>query len=200
MSPQDTRHGTYAGAVAHWFDGERPCQDCARAEWRYRKLRKLDALRGVPRRLPARGALRRIQALYALGWTGPQVAEVAGLSIATLRSIQHHHAATIRPATFEAIAAAYERLSMRRPEGGYAHRQRVMAARKGWAVPLAWDDIDNDARPHVARQTIRPAAVLLEEWEHLRSLGESMHVAAAKLGVSVKAIEKARERAREAVA
>lgn len=148
MTPADPRHGQYAGAVAHWFDGERPCDECAQAEWRYRKRRKLDALRGRPRSVLAIGTLRRVQALNALGYASTQIAEEAGLSIATLRSIGYHDAQTIHRTTADAVARAYERLCMTRPEGGYAHRSRNMARRKGWLPPLAWDDIDDpDERP-----------------------------------------------------
>ena len=148
MQPEDPRHGTYAGAVAHWFDDGRPCAPCARAETRYRKQRKLDALRGNPRTVPAIGIVRRIHALHALGWSGRQIADAAGASINTLRAMQYHDSERVHRATADRVIAAYESLAMRRPDGGYADRQRTMARRKGWAPPLAWDDIDDpDEQP-----------------------------------------------------
>lgn len=147
MSEDDPRHGTYAGAVAHWLSGGRPCDDCARAETRYRKRRKLRILHGDRATVPALGVLRRIQALHALGYTGPQIADAAGVSVNAMRSIDYHEAVSVRAGTEQKIAAAYERLCMVRPEGRYANRARSMAAQRGWAPPLAWDDIDNDEAP-----------------------------------------------------
>lgn len=42
MQPDDHRHGTHAGAVQHWKDGESACEPCARAHTRARTLRELD--------------------------------------------------------------------------------------------------------------------------------------------------------------
>ena len=193
MDANDPRHGTYAGAVAHWLEArERPCADCARAEWRYRKRRKLRHLHGDAPTRPAIGYLRRIRALHALGWTGPEIARRSGLSIGTLRSIGYHDSGAVLSETAKKIEAVYEQLSMRRPEGTYADRARSMAARKGWAPPLAWDDIDTDPHPRGLRDTTRHD--LLAEWHDLRDAGESIEQAAVRLGVTVGAIERAEYR------
>lgn len=143
MKPDDPRHGTYAGAVAHWLTGERPCLACATEETRYRKRRKMRHLRGDAPTVPAVGTLRRIQALHALGWTGPQIAEAAGLPVNTLRSVYYHQVRVVRAGTAQRVADAFDRLAMSRPEGKYANRARAMAERRGWPPPLAWDDIDD---------------------------------------------------------
>lgn len=52
MSPDDPRHGTNAGAIQHWRDGETPCPPCATAARRTRKAARLDALNGRERRVP----------------------------------------------------------------------------------------------------------------------------------------------------
>lgn len=148
MQPDDPRHGTYAGAVQHWFDKESLCDDCARAEWRYRKNKELRHLRGDSPTVPSIGTVRRFQALQALGWTGPEIAAEVGVSIYSLRSISYHGSAVVHSGTAAKMAAAYERMCMTRPEGHYANRARAMAARKGWPPPLAWDDIDDpDEKP-----------------------------------------------------
>ena len=143
MSPNDPRHGTYAGAVAHWLEGGRPCPACFTAETRYRKARKLKHLRGEPVTFPALGILRRIQALQALGWTGPQIADEADLSINTLRSIGYHGSGFVHWPTASKVIAVYDRLCMTRPEGHYANRGRNAARRRNYAPPLAYDDIDD---------------------------------------------------------
>lgn len=200
MSPDDPRHGTYAGAVAHWFDNEKPCADCTRAEWRYRKTRQMRHLRGDPPMVSSVGTVRRIHALLAIGWTGPQIAAEAGVSINAMRSIDYHGSTTVRSTTAAKIAAAYERMSMTWPEGHYASRTRNTAKRRGWLPPLAWDDIDDpDECPDLTEHR-RTAADLLAEVDHLTGLGVSIHTAATQLGVTVGAIEKALERARKEAA
>lgn len=52
MSPEDPRHGSYAGAVAHWRDGEPACDRCAPIARRERKRRHLAAMRGRPSLVP----------------------------------------------------------------------------------------------------------------------------------------------------
>ena len=200
MSPDDPRHGTYAGAVAHWLEvSERPCPACHLAEGRYRKQRKMKHLRGEMVTFPAVGILRRIRALHAIGWSGHQVADACGLSVNTLRSIGYHQSGTVHAATAQSVMAGYERLSMAIPEGRYANRARASARRKGWAPPLAWDDIDDPDEQPAAWQWrpvhLRPAEEMLSELDHLLGLGVSIHQAARQLGVSVGAIEKAQERA-----
>lgn len=199
LALDDPRHGTYAGAVAHWFADERPCDDCARAEWRYRKGRKLDALHGNPRTVPAIGVVRRIEALHALGWSGPQIADTAGISLHSLRSIRYHRSQVVRASTACVIEVAYRQLCMTRPEGRYADRQRSMARRRGWVPPLAWDDIDHDLKPWqpTKRTTGRPERVseVLAEYDFLTSAGEPPRDAAARLGVTLATIRDYRTRA-----
>jgi hypothetical protein len=198
MDTSDPRHGTYAGAVQHWLNGNKTCNPCSRAGSRYRQQRILRTLQGDNPTVPATGMLRRIRALYALGWTGPQVADASGLSVHTLRSIGYHASTTVRAATAEAIKTAYEQLSMNRPEGRYADRARAAAARHGWAVPLAWDEdtIDN---PHAQPDTgatstgdavARRIAGRLEDLEHMAEVGVSSPEAARRLGLSDDGLEK----------
>lgn len=182
MSPDDPRHGSYAGAVAHWLEAkDRPCDDCARAEWRYRKQRKMDALRGNPRSVPSIGILRRIRALHAVGWTGPQMAAEAGISVHSMRSIGYHGSDIIHSRTARAIVAAYDRMSMTWPEGQYANRSRAMAVRRGWAPPLAWDCIDTDAAPDYGSIDIDVDPVVIDricsgDWRLSANLAERVAV------------------------
>lgn len=193
MTPTDPRHGTTAG----YHQGCR-CAGCKRALARYEKACRLDRLRGG-RAVPALGAKRRLRALMVLGWSSQRIAVEAGMSHRNhvwriLHGQNGKPTKWIQRQTDAWVRDVYERLSMQIPEGHYVNRTRMYAARQGWAPPLAWDDIDNDERPHGTRESRRD---LLSEWEHLRALGESMHAAAGRLGVTVKAIEKAAERARK---
>lgn len=55
MTPDDPRHGTHAGAVAHWKTGTPTCDPCLRAQRRYNKIRAREHERGQ-RRIVALGA------------------------------------------------------------------------------------------------------------------------------------------------
>ena len=74
MTPDDPRHGTVAGHIAHQRDGGDYCLSCITAKARYDKRRKWDAANGRGYTVPSIGARRRIQALQAIGGSRPQVA------------------------------------------------------------------------------------------------------------------------------
>lgn len=75
MTPDDPRHGTNAGAIAHWKAGESACPACARGKSRDRAYAELDRLAGRPR-VCALGA-----SAYAVVATHPlrQVSAATGL-------------------------------------------------------------------------------------------------------------------------
>lgn len=192
MSPDDPRHGTYAGAVAHWLGGGRPCDACAAEEWRYRKRRKLRHLNGEAPMVTAVGTLRRFRALMALGYTGPEIAAEVGVSLNSLRSLDYHGCQTVRADTARKMVSAYDRMSMTLPEGRYANRTRLMAQRRGWPPPLAWDNPDNPNETPTGWQ-YRPADradILADLLERDAGISEALRV----LGVSYDALEKWCER------
>lgn len=49
MLPDDRRHGTYAGVQAHRKDREASCDECAKANRRYRKKIEMEVMRGQRR-------------------------------------------------------------------------------------------------------------------------------------------------------
>lgn len=148
------KHGTTSG----YGNGCR-CDPCREARNRYEmRRRKILALHGVGLSVDATGTKRRIQALAWMGWPYRTIAHECGWRSAeavgqTLRRTY------VERATAQAVSAAYERLSMRHGPSRLAH---VRAAAKGWAPPLAWDDIDNDPEPVGAARiaVIDEAAVL----------------------------------------
>ncbi len=145
MTPDDPRHGTYAGYTA----GCRMdcCRDAARM---YQKVRELEAHRGMRRTVSSRGARRRIQALACLGWSSYDVSAYQGKVGEWTRQVLMRD--VIFRSTHEAIAEAYEALSTRKPTGNpqIVARTKNRAARLGWVPPLAWDDIDRDPEPPTA--------------------------------------------------
>jgi len=208
MTPNDHRHGSKAGAIQHWKDGERACDSCQSAARRDRKVQELDALAGRPRMVTlgqaaydiiaatplvpleaasgvhrnrlaklsmkgpdARvyrrtrdrilaaastdtlwttvGVVRRLQALMRIGWSMRALATEIGVHESTLqKAIRTADVRQfVRIALATAVVDAYNRLHLTSPEGRGASRARATAAARGFAPPLAWDDIDNDPEP-----------------------------------------------------
>lgn len=141
MTPTDPRHGTQAGYTA----GCR-AECCLRAAVRYTKQLRLDQQRGVPsRKVSAVGTRRRVHALARLGWPIAYQASRIGVSTQALQHSISEERAHVFRARHDEILALYAELSMK---VGYSTSSASRAKAKGWAPPLAWDDIDNpDARP-----------------------------------------------------
>lgn len=91
------------------------------------------------------GTRRRIEALVALGWLSTEVCLRAGLSQQFLPDLMHREQATVTADTASAVAAVYDDLSMTVPPmTPHRRRSKTLAAKHGWAPPLAWNDIDTD--------------------------------------------------------
>jgi hypothetical protein len=106
-------------------------------------------------RVPSLGSRRRARALSAIGWSMAEQASRVGLErLVYSNSINRSEMSAGRAAL---IREMYERLS---GTPGPSERARVLARRRGWAAPLAWDDVDMDdpkARPcNVRRRDPRP--------------------------------------------
>lgn len=139
IAPDDPRHGTHRGYVLG-------CREdcCTRAHMRYMKLYRLGR---TNRLIDPTGTVRRIRALYALGWSARQIGEHCGRSAEWSRHIEKQ-SRLVSTRTALLIADAYEHMCMTLPTGPCADRCRREAAAKGYAPPLAWDDIDDPkARP-----------------------------------------------------
>jgi hypothetical protein len=148
MTPDDPRHGTVAGYAQHYRDDRGGyCDPCRAAKAKFDKRNGIAKARGNPTTVPSLGARRRIQALQRLGWSRPQIAAAAGWN--TTGSLNYiARSETITRKTHQAIARAYDKLSMSLPSGPGVAQARTWAMRRGYAPPLAWDDIDTDERPH----------------------------------------------------
>lgn len=199
LPADDPRHGTDAGYVAHRRSGFPACGSCIRAHAVANKRRGLAST--PPRKVPALGTQRRVQALQALGWSRQRIAQAIGYTDQGALTYMMR-ADSLYPATAARIAEVYEQMSMVVPVGSGANRARTWAKRHGYLPPLAWDDID-DPNEQPSVDAYRPVkhwrnAELLAEWGHLRALGISDHEVARKLGVSVKALERATFRTSEA--
>lgn len=150
MTPDDPRHGTYAGGSAHRAAGEDVCPRCLRAEARYEQERQLDLLSGHPRAVPAVGMQRRLQALVALGHTFRHIGAALAVSPSAAHYLATRDKAYARATTVAKVHSLYEAWSMLLPPSATSVDQknasyaRTVAAKRGWAPPLAWEGIDID--------------------------------------------------------
>lgn len=195
-TPTDTRHGTVAGY------NRIPCRDecCRRAMANYKKRWTWDRYNGRGRIVSTVGSRRRVGALQAAGWSQQQIAKAAGTEASNMARVLRSNTLTVGLAA--RIALAYEELRQQTPTGSAqvqsaAHNR---ARRHGWPPAAAWLNIDDpDETPDPGyRRNRYTAAELVAEYDWLRYHGETKVVAAARLGVSVDAIEKAVKRAEAA--
>lgn len=149
MTPEDPRHGENRGYVAGCRE-----QCCRQAHMVWMKRYRM----GGARMVPALPTHRRIQALAAIGWSTGIQARMLGHNRRYIQRVLVVDA--VWASTAEAVAGLYDRLSMTVPIDSLttnaAHkRTRAWAASMGWAVPLAWDDINDPneipAGSHVPR-------------------------------------------------
>lgn len=144
MQPDDPRHGTHAGWVAHYYSQSLPaCEPCRKGHARYCKQRALRELSGGVMLVSTLGAQRRIRALQAIGWSKARMAADLGVKNASwFDSVLKR--ATCLASTHERIAEMYDRLCMTLPPNDHsAAVARGYAAIAGHAPPMAWDDIDD---------------------------------------------------------
>lgn len=147
------------------------------------------------------GTVRRLQALGAIGWSGFELGPRLGLDRKSLDQLRSGRYRTHRR-NAEKVAALYDELSM---IPGPSSRCAAGARTRGWAPPLAWDNIDDldevpAALPPLPRRG-RPAVPLAvrlaerrAEIERLSALGRSAAEVAEALGVHKRTVERARGR------
>lgn len=148
MKADDPRHGTRRGYYAHRAAGQEACDPCkrgaAQAEMRYQH----DRIMGRARRVDPRGTQRRLHALSALGWTWKDIADEIGTSRSNIEKWANNDPRQfVYASTAARVSEVYDRLCMSLRGDWVGERTRKAAVRKGYAPPLAWDDIDNDPLP-----------------------------------------------------
>lgn len=193
MNADDPRHGRTEGFHAG-------CREecCRRAIARYQKGVRLRKARGTTWAIPAVGAQRRIQALMALGWTSSDIATAAEWNnrndvLRILNGQKGKPTKWVERTTHNTICRVFEQLAMHFPApAAHRARTRAMALRKGYAPPLAWDNIDD---PREIPQGIDAEgrntsikATRVHALEHLVRMGDNLEAAAKALGISTDAI------------
>lgn len=132
------------------------------------------------RLVPALGTRRRLQALVAFGYLRRQLAERLGMDPSNLGRLFREDTTHVVALTARNIAALFEQLSA---QPGPSERARNEGARRGWAVPMAWDDdaIDDPTATPEHGENSRPT---FTEWYlELRNLGYRDSEIAARAGV-----------------
>lgn len=93
--------------------------------------------------VPSWGAVRRLQALMALGWTPRELDARIGR-----RTYDLMRAAYIRREAHEAVRRVYDELwDVTPPDTPAATRMRRKAERERWPRPIEWDDDHLDLSP-----------------------------------------------------
>ena len=159
-------------------------------------------------RVDATGTRRRLQALIYLGWTMEQLgADIGASATAVYRSLRNPKVSADRAAS---VAELYDRLWDQRPRAATPHERttaskaRNMAAARGWAPPMAWDDDtidDPNAKPEGAGMAFRGKLPHPDEvaWLHYE-LGETVQALAMRFDVEVDSVRQALGRAGKAAA
>lgn len=98
---------------------------------------------GYRRLLPGWPATRRIQALQAIGYTLPQIAEGMGCHLNFVYKLSSQRATSLNKELDANLRRFYDTHMMQPQHNGQAAKKaRAAAKRHGWAPPYAWDDID----------------------------------------------------------
>jgi len=119
-------------------------------------------------RVDSTGAVRRIQALVALGWSQMKLSDRLDINRTNFTPIAQGRRREITVAHDRAVRALYNELSMQLPPNE-RHRDKISVSRTrkyakthGWLPPLAWDDETLDA-PDPALFEVADADEYLDE-------------------------------------
>ncbi|MFC8272335.1 hypothetical protein ACFUJR_07285 [Streptomyces sp. NPDC057271] len=143
-------------------------------------------------KVDATGTRRRLQALVAMGWSFTALGPHIGIHNRPLGDMARADRVTAGSA--RKVRTAYKRLILLTPEQGGVHSQacalaRRVAAREGWALPGAWDDIDDpscvpDTGPADPVNRDEIAAYRRDEIGRLSRYGVGEYEIAERLGMS----------------
>lgn len=119
------------------------CVPCADAWSRYEKARKWLAYQGKSLTVPSLGFRRRVEALMCMGWSQAYLAERLDMVNQQAVSAKCFRHKRIKRALHERMCELYDELHMKSSDGPKANWLKMYAAGRGYAPPLAWDDIDD---------------------------------------------------------
>lgn len=193
------RCGTHLGYRDHIAAGEPTCTACRKAHAANRRAYRIRRyLNRGGFMVDATGTHRRLQGLAAIGWSSREIAARLGVTPQTLRRL--HLQAHCWSSTRDRVAAVYDELSM--TPGGNV-RTVTWARKRGWVVPLGWNDEEIDDPAALPRHRApnptpgRPRDTDRDEriWELTRA-GLSSAEIAVRLRTTKRQVERARARYR----
>ncbi|BCK58340.1 hypothetical protein NWFMUON74_61120 [Nocardia wallacei] len=178
-----------------------------RRMWKTTRIRQATAIKAVTFHPNERqeivlaiGAVRRLQALHAIGWTWQALsAHTPGISASLLSQMARPGADRIIMSwtAWRTVHDAYEKLSGTPGTQGRAKHARLAAERRKWPAPLDWEDLDIDdprvtavrsGPPKVTQWTV--AEDRRERAQVLSEEGASVEQIAERLGVTPRQVER----------
>ena len=134
----------------------------ARYRTRYEQLREL----GHEFTVDATVTRRRLEALQCMGWSLREIGERVGTTQQSLSEMGREGKfgrKRVLLRTERAIAEVYAELHMTPNDTPYSARTRLYAKKRGYAAPLAWDDITDLDEVAIKDET------LCAQGKHLRA-------------------------------
>jgi hypothetical protein len=165
------------------------CDGCRAADSRRSKRNRFARLTGSPGLLPTIVVTRRIHALAAIGWTYDEIGPRLGVTAQNVCYLAGRTSGMVERGIAQRVMRLYDELSGT-PGPSNIGRRRAVA--RGWAPPLAWDDIDDpNETPNLGQRT---RGIDIDEWLYLVRNGEEPNRAAERCGVQITAVERAAHR------
>ena len=162
VCPPDHKHAKNGTCYSHHKCRCDACRERARRYARFTVIRKEKLGTQV---IPARGTLRRLQALQAIGWTLQAIGEKCGMTLTTVSKLADPAHDRVTRRTAERIDRAYREMAL---TPGPSDRGRGLSAKKGYIPPIAWNDIDRDEAPE-----FRTDAAIVAEFQARKQAGET---------------------------
>lgn len=101
------------------------------------------------------GTARRLQALVAIGYSQTALCQRLGLPSSNLALLIHGKRPNVWKKTHDRVDALFAQCWSQPILGESGDRARRLAAKHGWVVPLAWDDIDDPAeKPNIEGEKV----------------------------------------------
>ncbi|WP_433520082.1 hypothetical protein ACQP2T_63820 (plasmid) [Nonomuraea sp. CA-143628] len=156
-------------------------------------------LLGATTVIDATGTRRRLQALVTIGWSQAKLGARLSWTPANFSALMREPQTIVR--TARKVRCLYDELwDQAPPEDGHrekiaTNRARNMAKARGWVPPQAWDDDtidDPSARPDIGAKTSQAQAIAENSHELIVGQGYTTEQAAARLGVGISYVQKAR--------
>lgn len=140
----------------------------------------------------ALGAIRRLRALSAIGYSQNDMCRASGLKPSTLSHLIRGTVTRTSQRNIDVICKMYDRLSM---TPGPSQRARAHAKRNCWAPPLAWDDNVIDDLESVPDFGQRSTVDWPDKYRELREhIGLTDDEIAARLGIERQSLQRQLDR------